>query len=85
MINLLAPKSIAMELSEGRVKPVCADKEKKKVSARFFFFFLFFYKRLNQEFFYGGHGLELIEIDRQMPSILMSFLSALTCPNAIAV
>lgn len=28
MINLLAPKSIAMELSEGRVKPVCADKEK---------------------------------------------------------
>lgn len=29
MINLLAPKSIATEFSEGRVKPICVYKEKK--------------------------------------------------------
>lgn len=40
MINLLAPKSIAMELSEGRVKPVCADKKKKSI-CQIFLIFLF--------------------------------------------
>lgn len=64
MLNLSAFKSNAIEFNWNRIKLVCAYRKNPKG------IYLpdicqGFHKRLNWAFFHRGHGLELIEIDRQ--------------------